>query len=313
MFLEVYLIKQKDFSVNTQKSYRESLSLLLKYFKEEHNISYAKMGFEYMTYSNICNFLNWLETTRKSSNTTINQRLMSVRSFAKYCAIADPAKIYFQVEMKNVPSKETDSKVVDFLTENAMKVLVEQIDTSRPIGLRDKMFILLMYDLGARCQEMLGIKLCDLHLNKSEPTVYVYGKGNKTRIIPLSLEIVQLLKIYLEKFHPITVRNTQDYLFYVTAHGIRNKMSSDAVALFLRKYSSKGHSICEDLPERIHPHQIRHSRAMHLYRKGMPQVLLSEFLGHSNPATTKIYYGNEEKMGSKRQKVTICRNLPEIY
>lgn len=295
-FLEIHIIRQKKFSANTQKSYREALSLLLVFFRETMNLSYEKLGFEYMDYTNISNFLDWIEVARACSASTTNQRLMAIKSFLKYCAAVDPSKIALQAEIQKIPLRKVQQKVVEFLSETAMKVMVEQVDETTRTGIRDKTLILLMYDTGARCQEILDIKLGSLDLRKTNPQVGVCGKGNKNRLLPISSEIVTQLQIYLDKYHPVATRSSDDYLFYTVIHGLRHQMSPDAVALFLRNYSAKGHAICAELPEGVRPHQIRHSRAMHLYRSGLPQVLLSEFLGHANPVTTKVYAWSDTEM-----------------
>jgi site-specific recombinase XerD len=307
-FLDVYIVKQKKYSKNTQKSYRETINLLLDFFEETLGLTDEQVGFEDMTISNLNSFLQWLETERGCSDATLNQRLMAVRSFMKYCAALDPAKIALRSEIQSVPTRKTPPKVVEFLTAPAMKALLEQIDDKTAIGFRDKTFILLMYDLGARCQEMLDLKLNSLDLRKNEPQVNVCGKGGKVRPLPISDEIVLQLNKYLEVFHPVATRSSDDQLFYTVIHEIRHKMSPDTVALFFRKYSAKGHEVCAELPERVRPHQIRHSRAMHLYRTGMPQVLLSEFLGHADPITTKVYAWSDTEM--KRDAIEKANPLP---
>ena len=78
-------------------------------------------------------------------------------------------------------------------------------------------------------------------------------------------------------------------------------MSTDAVNLFMKKYGETARRACPEVPERVHPHQLRHSRAMHLYRAGMPLVLLSEFLGHADVNTTRIYAWADTEM--KRQAI----------
>ena len=78
-------------------------------------------------------------------------------------------------------------------------------------------------------------------------------------------------------------------------------MSTDAVNLFMKKYGEMARRTCPEVPERVHPHQLRHSRAMHLYRAGMPLVLLSEFLGHADVNTTRIYAWADTEM--KRQAI----------
>lgn len=99
-FLDIYLIKHRGYSLNTQKSYREAINLLLLYFKTELGLEYASIGFEDITYSNITGFLEWLSKSRGCSPATVNLRLMAIRSFTKYAGILDSGKIYIQKNMR---------------------------------------------------------------------------------------------------------------------------------------------------------------------------------------------------------------------
>ena len=300
-FLEVYLIKQKNYSKNTQKSYREAINLLLQYFKQECGIPYAQLGFEQINYTNICGFLEWLANTRGCSAQTVNLRLMAIRSFSKYASILDPAKIAFQVELSNVPTKKGTVKVVEFLSEPALETLFLQPDINKSNGARDQFFMILMYDVAARCQELLDLRIGDIDFRKTNSSVYLTGKGAKCRRLPISEKVVLHLQNYLEIFHPLQARKNDDYLFYTVIHGYRHKMSPDTVATFMERYGTKGKLICSQMPDRVHPHQLRHSRAMHLYRSGMPLVLLSEFLGHADVNTTRVYAWADTEM--KRQAI----------
>lgn len=111
-FLDIYLIRHKGYSANTQKSYREALNLLLLYFKTELGLEYVNIGFEDITYSNITGFLEWLSSSRNCSPATINLRLMAIRSFTKYAGILDPAKIHTQVEISNISIRKMPGKVI---------------------------------------------------------------------------------------------------------------------------------------------------------------------------------------------------------
>lgn len=304
-FLEIYLIKQKNYSLNTQKSYREALNLLLQYFKDELGIKVAQIGFEDLTYTNICGFLQWLEIVRGCAMRTVNLRLMAIRSFAKYSSIIDPAKIYFQVELGNVSCKKAPGKVVEFLSMSALKTLFSQPDTSKSNGLRNFCYMKFMYDVAARCQELLDVQIGDLNLQNGHPTVILTGKGEKTRVVPISTKTANLLRDYLIKVHPTENRKDSDFLFFTTTHGQKHKMSTDTVSLFMRKYGERGRIECSEIPERVHPHQLRHSRAMHLYRSGIPLVLLSEFLGHASVETTRVYAWADTEMKRKAiQKIS---------
>jgi len=295
-FLDVYLVKQKNYSPNTRRVYKIALNQLLDYFKEELNIPYSQVGFEQLDYNNICGFLLWLENTRNCSVQTVNQKLMAIRSFAKYVSIIDPAKIYFQVQLSNVPRKKEPVRAVEHLNENVLEHLFKQPNISKSNGRRDQFFMLLMYDTAARCQEILDLKIRDIYLTGASPSICLTGKGSKIRRVPVSTKIAEHFKEYLNIFHPLQTRSDNDFVFFTVSHGERHRMSPDAVAVFMKGYSQKCKSVCSEAPDKINPHLLRHSRAMHLYRGGMPLVLLSEFLGHADVNTTRIYAWADTEM-----------------
>ena len=140
------------------------------------------------------------------------------------------------------------------------------------------------------------------------PIVYLHGKGRKTRTVPLMPKTVQYCKQYLRKFHPSENEQSEASLFYTTIHGVQQKMSPDTVAVFFKKYGKKARMACAEVPEHLHPHMIRHTRAMHLYQSGMPMVLLSQYLGHAQVETTMIYaYADTEMKRAAIRKADVLR------
>lgn len=309
-FLDTYLIKQKNYSHNTQRAYKFAISQLLDYFKEEKGLDYSQIGFAELNYDNVCGYLLWLERSRKCSTKTVNQRLMALRSFAKYAGIVDPSKIYFQVELSNVPRKKEPVRTVEHLKENVLEALFLQPDMQKSNGRRDRFFMLLMYDTAARCQELLDLKIGDVHLHRGAPYVTLTGKGNKRRSVPISQKIAEHLEAYLNAFHPAATRGGEDWVFYTVIHEARHRMSPDAVSAFMKKYGDSCRDACPETPVRIHPHLLRHSRAMFLYRNGMPLVLLAEFLGHSDVNTTRIYAWADTEM--KRDAISKISDESEL-
>lgn len=147
----------------------------------------------------------------------------------------------------------------------------------------------------------IGSMKAYMRISRDKLAMCALGLDGKLRIVPISPSVVELLKTYLDKAHPTEQRQSDDYLFFTTHHGCKNRMSTDAVNLFMKKYGETARRACPEVPERVHPHQLRHSRAMHLYRAGMPLVLLSEFLGHADVNTTRIYAWADTEM--KRQAI----------
>ena len=166
----------------------------------------------------------------------------------------------------------------------AMTAIAEQTNTGTAKGLRDRFLIILMYDTGARIQEILNIRLCDLQMGRF-PKVTLHGKGSKTRDVPLMEKTVQHLRKYLSEFHSAMPLSSETPLFYSVIHGEMRPLTDRRIRYLLQEYGEKAREVCHEVPESVHPHLFRHSRAMHLYQEGMDLTLVSQWLGHSQLET----------------------------
>ena len=117
------------------------------------------------------------------------------------------------------------------------------------------------------------------------------------RIVPIMERTVEHLRKYLDLYHPNSKED--EFLFYVDRKGLRQPMSPDNVAKFIKSYGLKAGKFDKEVPENLHPHRFRHARAMHLYKGGMPLPLISEWLGHANMETTLIYANADTEMKQK--------------
>lgn len=309
-FFYVYLPKQRCFSKNTIESYKTAFNLFLNYMLDQRNSPLHQMTLDDLNKDNLTGFVDWLAEVRQNGPGTCNQRLMAFRSFAKYLGVKDFALASVYANMRSVPTKKKAAKVVGFLSEEGLKTLLLQPDTSKRIGIRNQCFMCLMYDTAARCQELLDFRLKDLALDGNAPFAYLTGKGNKTRAVPLMKTTVHHLLNYLKIFHPNSKDRLDDYLFYTTSHGEHHPMSRDTVQLFMKNYGKSAREICPDIPEQVHPHQLRHTRAIHLYRGGMPLSILSEFLGHVSEETTRIYAYADTEMKRKAIEKATPKTIP---
>lgn len=304
-FFQIYLPRQRCCSENTVSSYKYALNLFLDYMQKERSVPLLNMGQEDINRDSVNGFLEWLSDTRKNSPGTCNQRLMALKSFAKYLGLNDFSMSAAYMETCLVPARKQSPKTVSFLSEAALRELLEQPDGEKLKGQRNLFLMILMYDTAARCQEVLDIRLGDFCLDAVSPYVYLKGKGNKIRTVPLMDVTVRHLQQYLRHFHEAGQTQPEDYLFYTVTHRQRHQMSADTVAAFMKKYGESARACCPDMPSRVHPHQMRHTRAIHLYRNGMPLALLSDFLGHASVETTRIYaYADTEMKRSAIEKST---------
>jgi len=298
-YLLEYLPKQKCVSPNTVKAHKNALNLFVSFLRAEKQLKVESIRFDTMDKPLILDFLGWLVDSRGCSLSSRNQRLSILRTFFEYAGQLDCSQIALEISIKKIPAARHSKTMVEFLPEPALKALLEQPNPAKLNGLRDRFFMSLLYDTAARCSELLDMRVCDLKINTKHPIAYLRGKGGKVRAVPIMPKTVDHCKHYLNIFHADADPEIESYLFYTTIHGKRNRMSSATVGKFMKKYGDMARSVCSEVPVRVHPHQLRHTRAIHMYRDGMPLVLVGEFLGHVNPDTTKIYAYADTEMKRK--------------
>ena len=314
-FLKVYLPKQKKCSVHTIRAYQLSLEQLLDYVKEQNQIALADVTFEMLNQKAISGFLDWLEDERGCTVSTRNHKLKGIRSFFAYAAKMDSTTVIFHIEMRKVPRKKSvESDLIKHMSPDAVSALLAQPDAKTRKGLRDQCFMIMMYDAGARLQEMLGLRLRDICLGKT-PTITLTGKWSKVRSVPLMESTVKHLQQYLKVFHPDANRDSDQLLFYVVRNGSAHTISGTNIRNFMEAYGRRARQSCPHVHEKVHPHLLRHSRAMHLYQQGMDLTLVSQWLGHASVQTTLIYaHADTEQKRSAIEKATaahdLLRNIP---
>ena len=291
-FLTVYLPKQKAVSPNTIRSYKSAINMYLDYASQKLGINLGSFGFHLSTRELLESFLDFLEYEKHCSVASRNQRLAAIRRFFRYASERDPVTVSCYHEIASIPIKKEPDHEIEFFSEKALEAILAMPDVTVKKGIRNLVFMILLYDSGARLQEILDIKLQDLHITGEERYVVVTGKGNKTRLVPLMQKTVKHLKKYIKIFHSGSAGT--EYLFYVDRKGVRNQMSQDNVSKFIKQYGESAKKICSEVPDHLYVHMFRHSRAMHLYRNGMPMPLLSEWLGHAQMETTIKYYANAD-------------------
>lgn len=294
-FLTIYLPKQKSASPHTIKSYRNVLNLLIDYTLTSLNCLITEISFEAITRKHIEEFLEWLQKHRNCSVSTRNQRLASLKSFYSYAANRDVTLVAYFQELEKIPTKKSEkNQEIKYFSEEALKSILEIPSQQNKREFRNLFFMILLYDTGARNQEILNIRLKDMHNTATEPYVILFGKGKKTRLVPLMEKTINHYEKYLHLYHPDG--SNEDFLFYTLRKGEKGSMSPDNVEKFIKRYGQLAQEVNQDVPRNLHPHMFRHSRAMHLYRNGMPLPLLAEWLGHAQLETTMIYAHADTKM-----------------
>lgn len=309
-YLRNFLPRQKCVSDHTLKSYRESLNLFITYLAEQEKCSLYQITFDHITADSVERFLSWLKEERNCEATTMNQRLSVIRAFLKYCGSrrADIHALYLTLQSVPFRKKQKGLSIRHF-SENALEAILKQPDPQKKKQHRDLFFMILLYDTGARDSEILGLHPADIVLNANAPYVILMGKGKKERTVPIMEKTKQHFLSYIKRFG-LQESDSSTPLFYTEIHGERCQMSDDNAARIVDKYASLAKTTCDDVPKKVTPHMFRHSRAIHLYRKGVPLPLISEWLGHSNLEATLIYAYADTEMKREALDKAMQSNHP---
>jgi site-specific recombinase XerD len=297
-FLTKYLPGERGMSDNTITSYKMSFILLISFMQEQKTIQAHKLMFKHFTKKCIEEFLNYLETIRKCSASTRNARLAALHSFFSFVQYKYPEYIDECSKILSIKIKRTKRESINYLTTEEIKLLLEQPDLNTIKGVRDLALLALMYDTGARVQEIIDLSPSSIRLDKPF-TIKLIGKGTKARIVPLMEEQVVHLKHYIERNNLLESGKSLYPLFYNCR---KEKLTRAGVNYILQRYAAMARKKNPILiPDKISPHSFRHSKAMHLLQAGVNLVYIRDILGHESVTTTELY----ARVDSKQKREAI--------
>jgi site-specific recombinase XerD len=291
-FLSEYLPLSRNLSKNAISSYCDTFRLLLIYYRDSLKIPPEHLQLKQFTDNSVSGFLSWLESDRDCSISTRNQRLAAIHAFAKYCQCEMPQYLEQFQRIIQIHFKKTDKPVVAYLSPEVTRLLLEQPDKSTKSGRRDLTLLALMYDTGARVQEIADLTVRDVHLCDSS-YVMLTGKGRKSRNVPLLKNTADLLGSYLLD-NKLKTPDKFDYPLF-TNHKL-DKLSRSGIAFIVKKYADAVREISSDIPDKVTPHMLRHTKAMHLAEANVNPIYIRDILGHANVSTVSIYVNSGMKM-----------------
>ncbi|MEX2013938.1 MAG: tyrosine-type recombinase/integrase [Parcubacteria group bacterium] len=305
-FFAEYLIGERGASTNTIRSYSNTFTHLLAFMDEKEHIKADALLLDHFDRNVILRFLDWLQTSKKSGNATRNQRLAVLHSFFRYMQYEDVKRMARWQEILSIKVKRQLKRSVNYLTVDAIKFLLAQVATGNKTGRRNLALIALMYDSGARVQEMIDLSPSALRMDKPS-CITLHGKGNKKRIVPLQQEQVALLRMYMEENALDRPANNQRPLF---ANNRGGRLSSAGITYILNMYAEMARKLKPELIPRISPHTLRHSKAMHLLQAGVNLIYIRDMLGHVSIQTTEIYARADSKQKRKALEEAYVNVIP---
>ncbi len=263
-----FLRVERSASPNTLASYRTDLLHLAHYMKRR-NLQWHQLDDQ--AYGQYRTSLS----AEGYSPRTIARRLSALRSFLKF--------LHRQGKISALPKCTNGVKLPKTLpkalTRAELEQLMAQPQCSRPLGLRDRVILELLYGTGLRVSELVNLTLDDYA--EEEAVIRVTGKRLKTRIVPIPVQTREWLHRYLKEARPRLVRKQVPWVF-LNARG--KKLSRSGLFRILRTYARIAH-----IPISVSPHILRHTYAVHLVQAGADLRSVQELLGHESVATTEVY------------------------
>ena len=214
---------------------------------------------------------------------SIRQNVVSLKIFFRFLC---NNKILSEDIAEGLFSPKPEQLLPKTINQKDVKQLLESIETSDPLGMRDRALIELLYSSGLRLGEIMEALLENLYLEEGH--IRVTGKGNKTRIVPIGKKALEEINNYLDKGRKKLVNSKSTSHIFLSIRG--KKLSPSRIWQIVKERSKRA-----GIKSPIHPHQLRHSFATHLLSGGADLRIIQELLGHADISTTQTYTHVDEK------------------
>lgn len=299
-FLLEHLVSERNLSLNTQHSYRDTLVLLVTFLARKLRKAPECLTVTDLTEDQILAFLLYLEHSRHCEVRTRNQRLSAIRSLARFIGMHSPEHIVWSGQILAIPMKKAMRGLIPYLEKSEIDALLDSPDCKTLQGRRDRSLLLFLYNSGTRADEAAHLTIADLDLapprSNGQSSVMVMGKGRKLRRCPLwsrtAAELASLVAGRPSTDHVFLNRRGQP----LTRFGIHALVKRHA-----HRASSKLPSL---VTKRVSPHTIRHTTATHLLRAGVDINTIRAWLGHVSIETTNVYA--EVDLEMKAKALALC-------
>lgn len=310
-YFNVYLPSNKKCSKNTIASYADGFVTLFQFFKDEKCKAHYKINYSDITSKTIDEYVLWMQNKKNYSAASQKQRISSLSSFLKYASGREIEALSAYSAVSQTQTPKVPRTCFPYFMPVEIKILLSMPKNKGKSGYRNVTILALMYDSGARAQEICDIRIGDITLAKVS-SIRLHGKGNKTREIPISSDVAKIIKKYLAENEKTFKDNRNDHLFPSQRS---NRITTACIRNLVNKYVTEAKEANPELFKEgsYSPHSFRHSKSVHMLEAGVPLIYIRNFLGHESIQTTEIYLrvhqGSVLKILKERNSET---NIPKV-
>ncbi len=306
-FLTSHLPGERNLSSQTIRSYSLALKMYIGYLDSSAGIKPERIEFKDITADSIKGFLASMGDSECISPNTHNQRLSALKSFVRYAILEYPAFLQDGQRILALPSMRSSTHEIVYLEKEAMKALLAVPDLTSVRGRRDLAMMAMLYDTGARIQELISLKVKDVRLVKPE-TATLLGKGRKMRTVPIMAETARIVESYMNDRGFLKQSACGDLHLFSSTN--RAQFTRPGIDRILKRHLAMAKAANPTIlfPRDIHPHVIRASRAIHLLESGVNIIVIRDFLGHTSVTTTQVYL----RVNNKAKQDAITKAYPPL-
>ena len=267
-----YLRFERGMSALTVEAYTSDAEAFVGWIDRTH----PSVDVEDVTAELVADWVEYLVAEEGKKRTSQARKLASIKSLFRYLTLAG---VIEASPCTSVCAPKPQRPLPEVLTVEEIDRAIATIDLSASAGHRDRAIFEMLYSLGLRVSELVGLRFMDIHAE--DGVVVVSGKGGKQRLVPLSGEAVRQLGLYLQCRPTPDGAENNDYIF-LNQRGRR--LTRMSVFNIVKKAVADA-----GIEKSVSPHTLRHSFATHLLQGGANIRQVQELLGHSSIATTEIY------------------------
>lgn len=267
-----FITLEKGLAENTRLSYENDLKNYAEFLLSQNINSFSESNEKI-----VANFLNLLSDMGLSAASR-SRYLSSIRSLHKFLINSGKTSYDF-TDLLELP--KIRRSLPEILTIDEINAMLNAVNTSTYVGIRDRAIMEVLYACGLRVSELINLEINQILFDAE--ILRVFGKGSKERIVPIGSYALNWLHIYLNNVRGHFYKSgISGNIVFLNQKG--NKFSRMGVWKLLRHYANTA-----GILKQVHPHMFRHSFATHLLEGGADLRAVQEMLGHSDISTTQIY------------------------
>ena len=278
---------------NTISAYADAFAVFFQFLTEQRNLPHNRVTYKQLSVALFDEFIIWMKSMRGYGDSSVRQRMSAIVAFLKYASKREMTALTAYSSAKAVDIPKAIRTDFSYFTKDEMTILMTLPNPKKYLGNRDLVFLSFLYDTAARAQEICDVHVGDIRFGSPSKVKFrgkdgEGSKGGKTREIPISDEVADLLRYHI-KTQNLSGRDNRGRTLFSSQ--TNTAMTVSCVRSIVDKYVKIAKAENPEMftEKSYSPHSFRHSKAVHMVESGVNLIYIRNFLGHATIDSTEIY------------------------